>query len=275
MRTNATMTVWNVELGLAVHVEAPNERYIVIDLGSRQGFSPLKKLEGCDVGCMVITHPHLDHISDISNIYLAKPRVLYRCHAYTRDELLENVRPCDRNTFVQYCNFVERYTGSISEEDSPESGNPFGGLTAKVFGTNNCDKSNKNNFSAIVVIEFCGVKIVVCGDNETESLESLMTRADFRQKVSNADILVAPHHGRESAYCEDFVNLVSPKLTVISDTIKSEASAVDKYTRASKGFSVFNSSSRQYEARKCLTTRNDGNIKIDFGQDKFAVYTHS
>ena len=44
MKKNATMTVWNVELGLAVHVEAPNERYIVIDLGSRQGISPLKKL---------------------------------------------------------------------------------------------------------------------------------------------------------------------------------------------------------------------------------------
>ena len=274
MRTNAIMTVWNVELGLAVHVEAPNERYIVIDLGSRQGFSPLKRLEGCDVGYMVITHPHLDHISDISNIHYAVPEILNRCHAYNREELLENVRACDRKTFDQYCNFVERYTGSVSEEDSPESGNPFGGLTAKVFRTNNCDKSNKNNFSAIVVIEFCDVKIVVCGDNETESLESLMTQFDFRQKVSNADILVAPHHGRESAYCEDFVNLVSPKLTVISDTTKSEASAVDKYTRASKGLNVLNSSSWQYEARKCLTTRNDGNIQICFGQDKLVVCTH-
>lgn len=27
----ATMQVWNVELGLAIHIKAPNGKYIVID----------------------------------------------------------------------------------------------------------------------------------------------------------------------------------------------------------------------------------------------------
>ena len=30
----ATMTVWDVQLGLAIHVKAPNGKYIVIDLGT-------------------------------------------------------------------------------------------------------------------------------------------------------------------------------------------------------------------------------------------------
>lgn len=274
MTTNAIMTVWNVELGLAVHIKAPNDRFIVIDLGSKQNFSPLKQLEGCDVGYMVITHPHLDHISDISNIQLAEPKILQRCQAYSRSELLADVRECDRKTFIQYCDFVERYTGNVSESESPQSGIPFGGLTTKVFRTNACDKKNKNNFSSIVVLEYCQKKIVVCGDNETESFQELMKQQDFRQKISRADILVAPHHGRESAYCEEFVKLVAPKLTIISDTAKSETSAVDKYTKASSGLNVFNCSKHAPECRYCLTTRNDGNIQIYFGQNELAVLTH-
>ena len=274
MTKNAIMTVWDVELGLAIHIKAPNDKYIVIDLGSKKDFSPLKQLEGCDVGYMVITHPHLDHISDISNIQLAKPKILERCHAYSRNELLEDVRECDRKTFIQYCDLVERYTYPVSESESPESGIPFGGLTVKVFRTNVCDKKNMNNFSSIVVLEYCQTKIVVCGDNETESFQELMKQEDFQQGVSGADILVAPHHGRESAYYEEFMKLVAPRLTVISDTTKSETSAVDKYTRASSGLSVFNCSNRAFENRKCLTTRNDGNLQIYFGQNGVGVCTH-
>lgn len=274
MTTNAVMTVWNVELGLAVHVKAPNNRFIVIDLGSKQDFSPLKQLNNCDVGFMVITHPHLDHISDISNIHFAKPKVLERCHEYSRNELLEDSRECDQKTFIQYCDFVERYTESVSELDNPSSGIPFGGLTAQVFRTKICDKKNKNNFSAIVILEYWGKRIVVCGDNETESFQVLMKNADFQLKVAHADILVAPHHGRESAYYEEFVKLVAPKLTIISDTAKSETSAVDKYTRASSGLKVLDCSTLSSESRKCLTTRNDGNIQICFGQNELKVSTH-
>lgn len=50
----ATMTVWNVELGLAIHIQAPNGKYIVIDLGSTPSFSPLKTLETKHVGHMIV-----------------------------------------------------------------------------------------------------------------------------------------------------------------------------------------------------------------------------
>ena len=65
MAKTATMKVWDVELGLAVHIQAPNGKYIVIDLGSKEGVSPLRRLYYENVGYMVITHPHHDHFSDI------------------------------------------------------------------------------------------------------------------------------------------------------------------------------------------------------------------
>ena len=47
MTRQATMTVWDVQLGLAIHVKAPNGKYIIIDLGTGTyesgNTSPLKK----------------------------------------------------------------------------------------------------------------------------------------------------------------------------------------------------------------------------------------
>lgn len=262
----ASMKIWNVELGLAVHVKAPNGRYIVIDLGSTKNVSPLQTLRGKDVGYMVITHPHLDHFSDIDNIAYARPDVLWRSHSYSRDELLTDIRESDRNKITKYCDFVESYNGELSIEKDPSTGTPFGGLTADIFCTNTCDKKNKNNFSAIVVLKLGNAKIVVCGDNEKDSFERLMLRQDFKDAVKNAWILVAAHHGRESGYYEAFVELVNPYLTVISDTSNVETSVSSKYSAKSKKYSVYNSNTRLYEERHCLTTRKDGDIEIEFGE---------
>ena len=198
MARTASMKIWNVELGLAVHIKAPNGRYIVIDLGSTNNTSPLKSLSGKEVGYMIITHPHLDHFSDIQNIHYAKPQILSRCKDYTRSELLEGIRDCDRDKIIQYCNFSESYSSPVPPYMDPRTEAPFDGLTTEVFSTSACDKSNKNNFSSIVVLKLGNAKVVVCGDNEKESFEILMKRTDFKEAIKDAWVLVAPHHGRES-----------------------------------------------------------------------------
>ena len=129
MARTASMKIWNVELGLAVHIKAPNGRYIVIDLGSTNNTSPLQSLYRKDVGYMIITHPHLDHFSDIQNIDYARPQILSRCKDYSRSELLEGVRDCDKDKITQYCNFAESYNGPVPPYMDPTTEAPFDGLT--------------------------------------------------------------------------------------------------------------------------------------------------
>ena len=266
MARTASMKIWNVELGLAVHIKAPNGRYIVIDLGSTNSTSPLLALNGKDVGYLVITHPHFDHFSDINNIKYIRPDVLWRCKSYTRSELLDGARESDKGKINRYCDFVDSYNGQLLPHQDPGTGTPFNGLKAELFQTSTCDKSNKNNFSAIVILKLGNAKIVVCGDNESESFEKLMAQSEFRDAIKDAWVLVAPHHGRESGYYPDFVNLVNPYITIISDTNKSETSAVSKYSSKSKGYKVNNKLSGEKEDRYCLTTRKDGNIEVIFGE---------
>lgn len=273
MAKTATMKIWNVELGLAVHIKAPNGKYVVIDLGSTQNISPMASLMFKKVGYMIITHPHHDHFSDIRNTVLAKPDVLWRVKAYSREELLSGVRNQEKDDFVAYCDFCDGYNGTVPEEDLPSSGNPFDGMKVRVFSTNSCDKENKNNFSAIVVIELANAKIVVCGDNENDSLNLLMQRLDFKEAICNAWILVAPHHGRESGYNNDFVDLVRPYLTIISDTKKGETSVAEKYTSKSQGWGVWKVGEHTSTGRKCLTTRSDGNIEVIFGESDNPSYS--
>lgn len=273
MAKTAIMKVWDVELGLAVHIKAPNGKYIVVDLGSKENVSPISYLQGKNVGYMVITHPHHDHFSDVENIGSARPTVLRRCYDYSRQELLEDASEIQKHTFEAYCDFVESYTERVSGMDSPSSGIPFGGLSATAFSTSRCDKGNKNNFSSIVVLKLGNAKVVVCGDNESESFDELMKQDDFKEAVKEAYVLVAPHHGRESGYYEDFVTLVNPYLTIISDTSKGKTSVTEKYANHTKGWKIFNHSTSRYENRQCLTTRNDGNIQVEFGETDDSRYS--
>ena len=262
----ATMTVWDVQLGLAIHVKAPNGKYIVIDLGTGTlesgNSSPLRKRMFDNIAYMIITHPHLDHISDILNFDINLPKILQRAKSLTNEEVMRGVRDCDKAKFKKYCDINDRYNSPVRYDDENNTENPdnYGGLEIQTFSTLVCDHSNFNNFSIITVFKLSGIKVVVCGDNEKDSFDVLMRRSDFKDAVRNADVLVAPHHGRESAYHSDFVSLVNPRITIISDTTKSDASAVDKYTQKSRGWKV------RGEERKCLTTRNDGNITVEFGE---------
>lgn len=281
MAKTAIMKIWNVELGLAVHIKAPNGKYIVIDLGSTGKVSPLKDLHGKKVGYMIITHPHLDHFSDIENIDYGRPPVLSCCRYYTQEELLVNARPCDYDKIKKYCSFAASYTSPVPSHLDPRTVIPFDGLTVDVYSASGCDKSNRNNYSSIVVLKLGKAKIIVCGDNEKESFEKLMAQPDFREAVKNAWVLVAPHHGRESGYHEGFVNLVAPYITIISDKKGVDTSASQKYSYKSKGYEVIDTLFNTIDNRSCLTTRKDGNIEVSFGEtyywglkEKLIIKTH-
>lgn len=264
------MKVWDVQLGLAIHVKAPNGKYLVIDMGTGNwecgNTSPLSMLRDKVIHYMIITHPHLDHIDDILQFDDNAPTVLWRAKAIANDEVMNGVRDCDKPKFKKYCEINNRYSRTISSNEDPSTEEPFDGMTVVKYNTELCDKSNFNNLSPVTIVRLDKIKIVICGDNETASFEKLMKQTGFEDDVKDADILVTAHHGRETGYYKVFVDKVNPRLSIISDSAKSQTTAQDKYTKASRGWDVHNRNTGQDENRKCLTTRSDGNIEILFGE---------
>jgi beta-lactamase superfamily II metal-dependent hydrolase len=277
MANECTVVFWDVQHGHSTYIKTPNNRHIVVDLGTGDysgndlEFSPLRHLKYTykvnQLDYVIITHPHLDHIDDILNFDLLSPKVLNRPKQITNREVMEGVREKDKAKFAKYCEINDRYKTPIDPYGSDHPSNPdnWGGLKIASFTPKNCNNNNFNNHSIIVVIEYADIKIVIPGDNEKCSFEELMAEESFKIAVKNADILLAPHHGRESGYYADFVGLVNPRLTVISDGRFCETSATSRYSAKSRGWSVYKKSNGTSSQRKCLTTNSDGEILVKFG----------
>lgn len=151
-----------------------------------------------------------------------------------------------------------------TDNDNPDNPENYGGLQIIGFRAFNCPTTNFNNQSLIRVLNYAYTKVVITGDNEKCSFDELMKNTNFCNAVQNADILLAPHHGRESGFHSDFVNKVNPKIVVISDGRFCDTSAISRYSDKCSGWKVHRRNGEDVD-RKCLTTRSDGVIVVDFG----------
>lgn len=269
---------WDVQLGHASYIKSPNGKHIVIDLGigsyddNNTAFSPLLHLKNNynidQLDFVIITHPHLDHIDDILNFDALNPKALLRPRHLKNEEVYhDRLRDRDKPKFEKYVEISNRYNQTIAENDpvflKPEN---YGGLQIHRFLPTGCPRDNFNNHSIISVLSYADIKVVIPGDNEDESFDELLNGSQserFIKAISGADILLAPHHGRISGYYDDFVNLVYPLLTVVSDGRFCDTSANQRYSSKSRGWSVFRGGIETQ--RKCLTTNSDGEVFIKFG----------
>ena len=267
---------WDVQHGNASYIKSPNDRHVVIDLGTGsyanndQIFSPLLHLKNrydvTQLDYVIVTHPHLDHIDDILNFDYLSPIVFKRPSHLSEEDILASVREEDRPKFDKYLEINNKYNQPLGENDPNDLSNPenYGGLIVNGFTSINYSTSNINNHSIITVIWYAGIKLIFTGDNELASFNELMENEQFVSTVKDADILLAPHHGRDSGYHNDFVSIVNPRLVVISDSRFCDTSAISRYNNKCRGWEVYKRDGSS-EKRKCLTTRNDGVITVNFG----------
>jgi beta-lactamase superfamily II metal-dependent hydrolase len=281
---NVEMIIWDVQHGNAIYVKTPNDKHLVFDLGigdysgKNESFSPLATLwykHGVrKLHYVMVTHPHLDHIDDILNLGPFAPSVFSRPRHIAREDIMKDIRDQDRPKFDKYFEFHNTYIRDIAgTSDDTSIPDNYGGLKLKFFHTPSLPKDNINNHSLITVLEYSGIKIIVPGDNEFPSLDLLMKQDDFKTTIKDADILLAPHHGRESAYHDEFVTHVNPRLTVISDGSICDTSANPKYSAKSRGWKVWKKGTTNSTDRRLLTTNSDGEIYVSFGPSTDPSFT--
>jgi len=274
---NVKMRVWDVKHGSAIFILTPNNKVLVIDLGrgdysqNSEDRSPLETLRYhyniTQIDQLIITHPHKDHIDDILNIdqlgiYV---KTLLRPSGLSREAVMIGIRESDKPKYERYFKFDEDYSQSVAGT-SNDIFDPMnnGGVTIRRFSTPGLPKNNLNNHSIVTILEYESIKIVIPGDNEWDSLEELMQREDFKTAIANCYVLIAPHHGRESAYHTAFIQHANPAITIISDGSICDTSANAKYSQMSRGWTVWKNGNNSI--RKLLTTNSDGEIYIDFGR---------
>ena len=265
---------WDVEHGSSTYIKTPNGKHIVCDLGvgsyesNDETFSPLLHLKNKynvkQLDLVIITHPHKDHIDDIMNFEQLYPKVLWCPRQLTREDVMKDIREEDKPLFDKYFELRDKYSYPLASENDPSKSGNLGGVTLQSFFPTDCDKANINNYSIVTVLTYAQSKVIITGDNELPSWNELLAQGNFATAVKNADILLAPHHGRDSGFCKDLFEHFSPYLTIISDGRFCDTSATGRYYNLTKGWNVHYRNGST-EERKCLTTRSDGYIVVKLG----------
>ena len=268
------LVVWDVKHGSAAYVQTPNKKHIAVDLGARtansEGFSPLEHLKRNGVpqlDLVVITHPHLDHIEDILNFDKLSPRLLVRPRHLTEKEIWAGNKKASletRRIIRKYIEINRRYTSPVNPQDDPTASANNGGVSFRFFRPSGSSRVNLNNHSVVTTVEYNGIKILLPGDNESESWSELLECPDFKDAISGTHVLFAPHHGRKSGFHSELFKYFNPLITIISDGRFLETSATNRYAKITQGWNV-KKRSGGWATRKCVTTRNDGVIRVDIG----------
>lgn len=264
---------WDVQHGSATYIKTPNGIHIVQDLGTgsyetnNKKFSPLLHLKnkyGIEkLDYVIITHPHKDHIDDIMNFYELSPRVLLH-PKLPKDEIMNNIQDEDKYLFEKYFEIDQKYSSPVSGDSDPKLPKNNGGVKIQNFTPISSSTSNINNHSIVTVLSYANSKVILAGDNEPPSWKELLEKDDFKNAISDADILLSPHHGRESGFHSELFEHFKPRLTIISDGRFCDTSATDRYGKISTGWTVHHRNGEK-EKRYCVTTRNDGVIVVKLG----------
>jgi competence protein ComEC len=274
--SESMIVFWDVDHGNAAYLRTPNGRHIVIDLGTgslgtSEEFSPMDHLRTqyniSQLDYIIITHPHVDHIDDIFQFDGMSPKVFLRPKHLDKKPILEKASEKDKPKIEKYFEISERYNQPITETspNAPKNPDNWGGLRIRSFTPSSCGQSNVNNHSVVAVFSFEGIKVLVSGDNEPPSWNELKKMAGFEDETKDVDILLAPHHGRDSGFDSDTMKHFNPRLTIVSDGAYCDTSATDRYKPISRGWTVYKQNGGS-ETRYCVTTRKDGVVKVTFGR---------
>lgn len=265
--------IHNVGHGQAIHLFTPNAQSVVIDLGCSEEFSPLRWLSSQTktIDNLIVTHPHGDHIDEI----LELDKLGFYVRQLWRPKWLpeQDVRNANQSNYSDKldCYFEMSNNKFIHDIlDSDLVGNPSvsGGVSIVKFASKDCETSNINNHSAVVIIEYCGIKVIVPGDNELESWKMLTGKSAFINEIKNTDLFIASHHGRESGYYSKLFEKINPKLCIISDGRVQNTDATSRYSHHATGWVVHSRKVDDSISRNCLTTRTDGYIDIEIGRNE-------
>ncbi len=274
-----TIKFYDVEHGNCTHIITPNGKHFLVDIGTKSNSSICRYLKSTyfrdqgRIDYLIITHPHIDHIKDLENLYTynIKPRTLRRPSAAFPLQEVDTDTDAQRALKRKANEMSEEYNSKVTvDPDLPENN---GGVEISFFDPNvvGREKSDLNNYSCVMILEYAGFKTVLTGDNPSTKLIEMLRQNEFRQSITKATVLLAPHHGRDTDYCDEFVEAVNPGLTIISDKsiqYDTQADSAQIYSTHTRGVEW------NGKHRKIFTTRSDGTITFLFKDDgNWSIHT--
>src|SRR5690606_26108033 len=100
------------------------------------------------------------------------------------------------------------------------------------------EKDHANHLSYVLLIQYGKTKVYLCGDATKDvTLPNMLEHygEDFFQKSNDETVILkAPHHGRDSGYHKEFLDLIKPDAVIVSVGKKPDTDASNKYRNHTK-----------------------------------------
>ncbi|MBE5935856.1 MAG: MBL fold metallo-hydrolase [Lachnospiraceae bacterium] len=192
----------NVGAGDSMYIALPNGKNVLIDGGTTSKGSTvvkyLKSKKVTTIDYMISTHPDADHVGGLQQVFKSlKVKNFY----YPSDVAYTT------NTAKSVITLAKKEQSKIVK---PKRGNAISGGNGCVlrFVHDNKNYKSDNEDSLAVYIDYGNLEVLVCGDNEKGSQETI--------EKHNVDILQLPHHGSKYATSANFIKRFDPEYVVVS-----------------------------------------------------------
>ncbi len=225
----------------------------------------LKKYGIKDIFRFIITHPDMDHLDGINDLF----QEFNISNLWDTDNLKEISNKANsggyniddwkfykrlRDELYKPCKRLTYFSGNSNEfynEDYIEILSP----TEEIL--NSCNFNKNWNDSSYVLLysppkkKDINWKILFAGDSEDLAWDHILNY--HSEKLKNVDILFAPHHGRGSGRNYDFLNTLNPKVTLFGN--------------ASSKHLAYNN----YKSNVKITNNQAGYVILDISEDRIAI----
>lgn len=192
----------------------------------------------------ILTHPDMDHL-DGFNALMDELTVNNFWHSgadKTKPEFGGNIRykeeDWDRYVTVRDGKETKTTTLEILAGKSfkfanmDDNGGGGDGLQVIAPTQELVDSANEsedfNDCSYVIVYKTGGFKVIFSGDSHDATWEHILE--NHADDVANCDLLIAPHHGRDSGRSWDFLDVLKPRLTLFG-VASSDHLAYDAWNR--------------------------------------------
>lgn len=253
------ITFIDIGQGDSILIELPDGRNMLIDAGEKRNENKavLDKYLTDDKGnklkldYCIATHPDSDHIGLMPYVYEQyEVEKSYRPYVYS-ENAAASALPSGFNDGIKLklaTNIYYDYISGVYNEQTPweffyddsdfavnfkdKNGNDYSysfnfmmpyAKTLNGYG----DFTKKNDFSAIVMLEYAGKKVLFTGDIEYKpngkSAEGYFVKEySSYSALVDCDVLKVAHHGSDTSTSASFLSLVKPEYSVISCGLKNK-----------------------------------------------------
>lgn len=203
-----TLTTHFLDIGQGdcIFIELPNEETLLIDSGDKGNadfiLQYIQDLGYDKINYAIATHPHADHIGSFTPILQGiKIDKFFLPNKIHSTKLFSTMYDTLNEQNIDYV-FVSTGDYLLNEKD----------LTIKVLSPDNIKYSNLNDYSIVIKLDYGESEFLFTGDAEHPIEKKLIeNNIDI-----DSDILKVSHHGADSANSKNFIQTVSPEISIIS-----------------------------------------------------------